>query len=723
MNSLKTYCNTLCFVLLYILWGSTLYGQIVNCPPNIGFEDGNYSNWIFYTGGCCPINAGNVGQLNDRHLIISGTGIDPYGGFPVVAPNGGTYSMKLGNNRSGGESEVARYYVNVPATSNSSFSLLYSYAVVFENPNHAESLQPRFEVTVFDSATKTPLPCNKYVYIASGGLQGFKRSVADTNVYYKEWTTSTLDLSSFAGTTVGIDFSTGDCGLGAHFGYGYFDVTCGAYEVNKIYCSDQPTVTLTAPPGFKDYEWRDSSTFASVGLGEKLTIPTPGVTTSYAIILTPYDGFGCPDTLYTRFEIEDMYLETTNDTNICKNSSLQLRVTSNSTAKPYSYQWSSTGNISCNNCETPNITPTSNAVYYVTVTDSTGCKKSDSVIVTVSENVYADVSLSDDTVCMFEEVQLENLSQNPSTADYDWIAMQNECLVTSGQNTPNATAYWLVEGINSIKLKITNGACTATDSANIYIVYSPEASFDIPLDICQGEVVKLKPLVQDAYYSWDIEEQFIFDTVAKEEYLLTWNTLGKKKIQLTVSDENGCSHSQETIVSINEYPVAEISSQDISDICYGKKFTVSTEEGLRYKYNWSPPQYFLSNNHYQVTGVAEKTGYVYLSVTNQWECTSFDSVFISAAPCCEIFMPDAFTPNGDGINDLYSSPDFSKHRLLDFTIAHRRGNIMFNTNNPNDKWDGTFNGQKQEVGSYAYYVKFICDGEEKLKKGTFTLLR
>lgn len=723
MNLYKKHFRTLYTVLLYTVFHTVTHAQIVNCPQNIGFEDGNYSNWIFYVGGCCPISAGNVGQLNDRHFLVSGTGVDPYGGFPVVAPNGGTYSMKLGNNKSGGEAEVARYYVNVPANSTSSFSLLYSYAVVFEKPDHPPSIQPRFQVTVFDSATKTPLPCNDYVYIASGGLPGFKRSPADTNVYYKEWTTSTLDLSSYAGSTVGIDFKTGDCGLGAHFGYGYFDVKCGTYEVNKIYCSDQPTVTLTAPPGFKDYEWRDSSTFASIGVGEKLTIPTPGVTTSYAIVLTPYTGFGCPDTLYTRFEIEDMYLETTNDTNICKSSSLQLSVTSNSTAKPYSYQWSSAGNISCNNCETPTINPTSNGVYYVTVTDSTGCKKSDSIVVSVSENVYADVTISDDTVCMFEEVQLENIPQNPSSADYDWIAVQNECLVTSGQNTANASAYWLVEGANSIKLKVTNGACIATDSADIYIIYSPEASFDIPLDICQGDVVKLKPLVQDAYYSWEVDEQFIFDTVGKAEYLLKWDSLGKKRILLTVSDENGCSHTQEKTVTIYEYPNAKISSNNLDDVCYGKEFIVSTKDGVRYTYNWSPPQYFQSNNYHTVTGVAEKTGYIHLTVTNQWECSSYDSVYISAAPCCEIFMPDAFTPNGDGLNDLYSSPDFSKHRLLDFTIAHRRGNIIFNTNNPNDKWDGTFKGEKQEVGTYAYYIKFICDGEEKLKKGTFTLLR
>lgn len=720
---MKTILIKLYILAAILLLQNTVSAQLTNCPENIDFEKGDYSNWQFFTGACCPISTGTIGQLNDRHFLVTG-GTDPYGGFPRKAPGGGAFSMKLGNSQSGAAAERARYYVRVPVSSTSSFSILYSYAVVFEDPNHSPSQQPRFEVTVFDSITKAPLPCNQFTFIASANIPGFERSTVDTNVYYKDWTTSTIDLTAFAGTTVGIDFSTGDCALGAHFGYGYFDVQCGTYQTQKIYCSDLPTISLVGPPGFKDYEWRDSATFAPVGTGEVLTIPTPSVTKSYAIIVNPYLGFGCPDTLYTRFEIDDMLLTKTSDTVMCETDDIELYISSNSTAKPYTYQWSSTGPLSCTNCANPVIKPTSKTTYYVTLTDSTGCKKTDSIIVDVSKEAFADIVIPKDTICMFEHVEIENIAPNQSTAYHDWTIINNEGDILSGQGFNKINAYWTVQGLNQIKLSVLNGACKATDSASLYTRYSPRASFDIPDAGCRGEAIKMTVLEQDdAKYTWNIDEQFIFDTVAKPLYYLKWDSLGKKNISLNVSNENDCNHELTASITIYDYPPAAINVEDLSSICYGKEFKLSTPEGLRYRYDWSPPQFFRSNNRNEVTSVAEKTGYLHLSVVNEWGCESVDSVFISAAPCCEIFMPDAFTPNGDGNNDTYSSPDFSKHRLLNFTIAHRRGNIVFQTSNPNDTWNGTYKGQKLDVGTYSYFVNYICEGEEKLKKGTFTLLR
>ena len=83
-----------------------------NCPTNIDFESGNFSNWTLYTGSCCPISTPtNSGAVTNRHTITSGTGVDPYGGFPIVAPSGGNYSLKLGNNSIGAQAERATYKV------------------------------------------------------------------------------------------------------------------------------------------------------------------------------------------------------------------------------------------------------------------------------------------------------------------------------------------------------------------------------------------------------------------------------------------------------------------------------------------------------------------------------------------------------------------------------------------------------------------------------------
>ena len=105
-----------------------------SCPTNIDFEQG-LGNWSFYTGSCCPINASNMTMpVVNRHTLTSGTGTDPYGGFPIVAPGGGLQSLKLGNSSTGAQAEKASYTFTVPAGVNN-YSLVYRYAVVLKTHN------------------------------------------------------------------------------------------------------------------------------------------------------------------------------------------------------------------------------------------------------------------------------------------------------------------------------------------------------------------------------------------------------------------------------------------------------------------------------------------------------------------------------------------------------------------------------------------------------------
>ena len=190
--------------------------QTVSCPPNIDFENGNLNNWQFYTGSCCPINTPTLsGPQANRHVLTTGAAVDPYGGFPIVSPGGGSHSLKLGNNSTGAQAEKARYYIHVPANVNN-YSLIYRYAVVFQDPGHWPSEQPRFEVKAYDSSTGAPLACNQFTYVAASNLPGFMLSSVGNQVYYRPWSTGSLDLSGMAGKTVIVDFASGDCLLQAH---------------------------------------------------------------------------------------------------------------------------------------------------------------------------------------------------------------------------------------------------------------------------------------------------------------------------------------------------------------------------------------------------------------------------------------------------------------------------------------------------------------------------
>src|SRR6195256_5811079 len=142
-----------------------------NCPPNIDFETGTFNGWTCYIGSAAAVNNQNViylspipGPIPNRHTMYSrnsGAGVDQYGGFPVNCPNGSGYSIRLGNNSAGTEAEGLSYEFTIPANQNI-FSLIYHYAVVFQDPNHEIFQQPRLVIEISNLTDNTLIHCSSF---------------------------------------------------------------------------------------------------------------------------------------------------------------------------------------------------------------------------------------------------------------------------------------------------------------------------------------------------------------------------------------------------------------------------------------------------------------------------------------------------------------------------------------------------------------------------------
>ncbi len=357
-----------------------IQAQVVYCPPNIDFESNNFSNWYLYIGSCCPINTPTLsGPVATRHTITNVASIDMYGGFPVVDPSKGLYSLKLGNRQTSAQAERARYYLRVPNNLNN-YSLLLKYAVVLENPSHQPKEQPRFEVKAYDSITNIPISCAQFSFVASSVLPGFILSSLYPNVYYKPWSTASLNLSGYAGRTVAVDFASGDCSLGLHFGYGYVDVNCVLFAISSSVCKGVPFSSLSAPPGFQHYKWYDSTYTVLLDTNQNVMVPTPATFNKYHVVLSAYPGYGCDDTLSTTIYTSDLKLKINKDTFICKNNSVQLMDTATASARfqPLTFSWSPTNNLSCSTCLNPIASPTVSTRYALTVVDGNSCSVKDS---------------------------------------------------------------------------------------------------------------------------------------------------------------------------------------------------------------------------------------------------------------------------------------------------------------------------------------------------------
>jgi gliding motility-associated-like protein len=370
-------CKSLFFFFTVCFIATRSYGQ---CPPNIDFETGSLSFWNFFNG---TVASGPVYTLSPSAPVpgredLTTSGTDPYGFFPVVGA--GLHSCKLGHDTILYCAERAQYQIHVP-TGATAYSLIYRYAMVLENPGHAPADQPRFVVNAYDSATGAAIPCAQANYVSSSTLPGFILSTVGYDVYYRDWSTASMNLSGYGGRTCTIEFTAADCAAGGHFGYGYFDMSCGLFAISTNACN-ATTVTLSAPYGYRTYAWYDSTTFTTLyGSTDTVTIPVPGTATTYAVILTPYTGYGCTDTLYTRVVPTHLVTNPSNDTTVCVGSSISLTSNATDISLPLTYLWTSSGGtISCSTCDPVTVTPVSGAnTFLVTVTDAAGCSETDTI--------------------------------------------------------------------------------------------------------------------------------------------------------------------------------------------------------------------------------------------------------------------------------------------------------------------------------------------------------
>ncbi len=366
-----------------------------NCPPNIDFENGNFDGWTCYSGGVVASGAQNLISLTPsspipgRHTIFSSfpnAGFDQYGNFPINCPNGSGYSIKLGNNFGGAEAEGISYTFTIPSTANE-YTLIYNYAVVFQDPNHLVFQQPRMEIEISNVTDNSIISCSSFSFFPFGTpLPGFELSlVSDGNapVYYKNWSAVSINLNGNAGKTIRLFFKTADCTFRRHFGYAYIDVNseCSGRFEGASFCPEDTVVNIIAPYGYQSYTWFNSN-FTQV-LGNQQTLafsPPPATNMQVAVELVPYNGYGCLDTLYT--EVINNLVVTADagrDTVSCNRSPVQLGV---SPKLGVNYHWSPTAGLSNPNIANPLALPDTTTTYYLTArSNGGGCTRLDTVIV------------------------------------------------------------------------------------------------------------------------------------------------------------------------------------------------------------------------------------------------------------------------------------------------------------------------------------------------------
>src|SRR5215203_122818 len=374
-----------------------------SCPTNIDFENGTFSGWTCHIGSVAAVNGQNVisvyesGPIDNRHTMYDANSgiLDQYGGFPVNCPNGSGHSIRLGNNTPGTEAEAVSYEFTIPANRDV-YSLVYHYAVVFQDPNHQQYEQPRMEIEILNVTDNTVISCSSFTSIPYGSvLPGFFLSPnpgGDTPVWCKDWSAVSINLNGKAGKTIRLSFKTADCTFRRHFGYAYVDVNseCSSEFTGATFCKDDTAVLVTAPYGYQSYKWFNNGFSQTLGTQQTLTLrppPTPG--SSVAVQVEPYNGYGCVDTFYARF-IDTLSIKANAGQDIlsCNRTPVQIGA---SLKQGFVYTWSPAAGLSNSTIANPRASPDITTAYVLTARhDGGGCLDSDTVVV---RSVIIDSSL------------------------------------------------------------------------------------------------------------------------------------------------------------------------------------------------------------------------------------------------------------------------------------------------------------------------------------------
>lgn len=458
------------------------------CPPNIDFERGNFDNWTCYVGstaavgGANQINLSPAGPIPERHTLYSSNSgdTDPYGGFSVNCPNGSGHSIRLGNDQGGGEAEGISYTFTIPPGQDE-YSLIYHYAVVFQDPVHEVFQQPRMVVEITNVSDNQLISCASLTFIPFGNiLPGFFESPVrgsdGTPVWCKNWSAVSINLDGLAGKTIRLFFKTADCTFRRHFGYAYIDVNseCSSEFVGATFCPDDTAVTVTAPYGYQTYNWYNSTFTQKLGTEQQLRFyPPPPTGTTVAVEVIPYNGYGCIDTLYAKL-IDTLTLRAFAGPpkTFCGETPVSL----GANPRPgVVYSWSPSLGLNDANLANPFASPSVTTTYTLTVRNGGGgCMNRDSVVIR-SASLDKSLEVIGKTVYCLDNGDSTILVVKPA----DKIQWLKNGMAISGANQ---TAYRVTQSGTYSAVLSSNVGCTVQTSTQVVSIDKARRGITYPVE-------------------------------------------------------------------------------------------------------------------------------------------------------------------------------------------------------------------------------------------------
>jgi gliding motility-associated-like protein len=452
--------------------------------------------------------------------------------------------------------------------------------------------------------------------------------------------------------------------------------------------------------------------FGDTGAGNSSTLQNPqhvfANAGTYNVSLTVTNSKGCSSVLTQPVTIKNQPdLTVPNDTLICSIDTLQLNAVGAGTIT-----WTPNYNINNLNTPSPFVSPDVPTKYYATLTDASGCKATDSVFVDVKLFVTIDAG-KDTSICAGDAIQLNPISD---ALQYNWspgTPLSNPAIKYPVATPSVTTKYYVIGNI---------GKCQATDSVTVKVAPYPGPSNIPDTALCFGNSVQLNA-TGGSIYTWS--PPFFLNNSNIPNPIAT--PVKSTRYIVTIRDTLGCPKPvYDTVVVQVQTVIADAGPRDTS-IVENQPLQLNATGGLFYL--WTPATAL--TNPAIANPVATPTSDIDYVVTASTSagCFATDTITVKVYKLVPgIYVPSAFTPNGDGMNDVFRPIIIGMKQINYFKVYNRWGVLVYSSEKTsyeaNIGWDGRFKGSPQSSAVFAWVVEGIDYLDKKIiQKGTVTLIR
>ncbi|MBL7699797.1 MAG: gliding motility-associated C-terminal domain-containing protein [Chitinophagaceae bacterium] len=363
----------------------------------------------------------------------------------------------------------------------------------------------------------------------------------------------------------------------------------------------------------------------------------------------------------------------------------------------------------------PKFTQVQPAVYQVYVVDNLGCRSSTQVEVQLIRDLSLDIT-GNFSICENEPAVVSVIDPKPTFA-YTWTSDDGS---VSGNGSslnvrPDITREYTVQ--------VTDGLCVATGSTIVTVHPLPVADAGDDIIVCYGENARLTG--SGGYsYTWSPSTYLSNASSYNPEVI---KPVASQEYQLIVKNEYGCASAEASSVLVSVLPPVEVFAGRDTIVVKGMPFQLNAldvkNSGFT-SYVWTP-SIGLSDPQSQAPVATLQSSTVYtVKATTINGCESTDDIKIQAYTGPDIYVPNAFSPNNDGVNDDFKIFPVGIKTFKYLAVYNRWGHRIYYSTDVSKGWNGVAGSKMADAGAYVWMVEGV-DVNDKVvsKRGVVQLVR